>query len=158
MAKLIIIAPDPCSNRAMEELCQYFRRLSSPYITLDILYFKSKKVSKSDAHATESALAVEAKSIKKLLKNDDRVFLMSEHGKCYATNELSKQFESWLNCTGRLCFVFGSAHGFHAPLMSEFPAHLSLSPMTTQHELALVIWLEQLYRLMTIRSGKRYHY
>jgi 23S rRNA (pseudouridine1915-N3)-methyltransferase len=34
---------------------------------------------------------------------------------------------------------------------------LSLSSLTMQHELALVVLLEQIYRIATLRRGEPYH-
>ena len=34
---------------------------------------------------------------------------------------------------------------------------LSLSPLTLQHELALLVLMEQLYRVLTLRAGHPYH-
>ncbi|MBF0198797.1 MAG: 23S rRNA (pseudouridine(1915)-N(3))-methyltransferase RlmH [Planctomycetes bacterium] len=158
MAKLLILAPDPCSNKNMEQLCQYFKKLCSPYINVDLQYFGSKKMQKANEAAIRQALNQEGEAIKKKLKGDDKVILMSEWGDKYETSKLATQFESWLNCRGRLVFVFGSAHGFSNDIKEQYKQKLSLSPLTTQHELALVIWMEQLYRIFTIRAGKRYHY
>jgi 23S rRNA (pseudouridine1915-N3)-methyltransferase len=142
----------------MESLAAYFSKLIQPQVKLERRFFGEVKVKKDHPSEIDGALFKESQKIESMLKADDQVFLMSEHGRCQSTTELSKGFESWLRHSGRIVFIFGSARGWHRSLLSAGRQQLSLSPMTTQHELALVIWLEQLYRLTTIRSGKRYHY
>ena len=142
----------------MEALASYFEKLIQPQFSCERSYFGEVKLSKGSEADIQKALEKEALKIESFIKNDDLVFLMSEHGACQSTEQLSKGFETWLSHPGRIVFVFGSAHGWHPSLQKAGRRLLSLSPMTTQHELALVIWLEQLYRLSTLRSGKRYHY
>jgi len=127
-------------------------------ISFEIKHFGAEKISKPNEALIEKALKKEAEKIDKFLKPKDGIILMSEFGKTYPTLELQKQFEKWLEKSPRLCFIFGSAYGLHKSLYKPERLKLSLSPLTMQHELALVVWMEQLYRLMTLKTGKRYHY
>jgi 23S rRNA pseudoU1915 N3-methylase RlmH len=139
-------------------LALYFEKLIQPQFSCERVFFGEVKLKKANEPEIQKALEKEAVKIEAMLKPDDLVMIMSEHGSCYSTDQLHKGFEAWLSHPGRIVFIFGSAHGWHATLQKPGRRLLSLSPMTTQHELALVIWLEQLYRLSTLRSGKRYHY
>lgn len=56
-----------------------------------------------------------------------------------------------------LAFLIGAADGHTEGLRSSCGQVLSLSSMTLQHELALIVLLEQLYRLASIKSGSPYH-
>jgi 23S rRNA (pseudouridine1915-N3)-methyltransferase len=158
MSKFVVLAPSSCSRKEMESLCLYFEKLAKAQVSFERRYFGEEKIRKDHPSDVEKALLKEAQRIEAQLKPDDLVFLMSEHGDTFSTEKLFKKFEGWLRSPGRVVFVFGSARGWHPSLKTKGRALLSLGPMTTQHELALVIWLEQLYRLTTLWSGKRYHY
>ena len=73
----------------------------------------------------------------------------------------SEAFARWLGTRmdrgESLAFAVGSSHGFDPALKAEVREHLSLSPMTFPHDLSRVMFLEQLYRAMTILKGGPYH-
>ena len=54
--------------------------------------------------------------------------------------------------------ILGGAKGLSDEIKKKANFALSLSPMTTTHDLAHLFFLEQLYRAMTIIHGKEYHY
>jgi 23S rRNA (pseudouridine1915-N3)-methyltransferase len=54
-------------------------------------------------------------------------------------------------------FLLGAADGHTSALRAKADLVLALSPLTLQHELALVVLLEQLYRIATLRRGEPYH-
>lgn len=56
-----------------------------------------------------------------------------------------------------LAFLIGGADGHSEDLRRTCDRTWSLSALTLQHELALVIFLEQLYRVFTIKRGEPYH-
>jgi 23S rRNA (pseudouridine1915-N3)-methyltransferase len=56
-----------------------------------------------------------------------------------------------------LLFAVGPASGFSAEIQQEANLLLSLGKMTLAHELARVVFLEQLYRAFTILKGHPYH-
>lgn len=56
-----------------------------------------------------------------------------------------------------LAFLVGAADGHSAGLRAACDWVLTLSALTLQHELALVVLLEQLYRVASLRAGSPYH-
>lgn len=84
---------------------------------------------------------------------------LDERGKTPSTRDFATQIEA-MEIGGEVkdvCFLIGAADGHSAELRKECDLILSLSKMTMQHELALVVILEQLYRIATIKSGSPYH-
>lgn len=85
--------------------------------------------------------------------------VLDERGERWTTAQLTKHFES-LEMRGEIktaAFLIGASDGHTQELRDEADLLLSLSPLTMQHELALVVLLEQLYRVATIRRGEPYH-
>lgn len=56
-----------------------------------------------------------------------------------------------------LAFLIGAADGHNDALRAACDQLLALSRLTMQHELALLVLLEQLYRAASLRSGSPYH-
>ncbi len=55
-------------------------------------------------------------------------------------------------------FILGGPYGVPEEIRQEAEMLLSLSPMTMPHELVRVVFLEQLYRAMTIINRSPYHH
>ncbi|MDR1305875.1 MAG: 23S rRNA (pseudouridine(1915)-N(3))-methyltransferase RlmH [Verrucomicrobiales bacterium] len=83
---------------------------------------------------------------------------LDEHGAQVTSRALTVSFEKWeRRAVKTVAFLIGGADG-HAPALRERADwQWSLSPLTLQHELALTVLLEQLYRVQTIRRGEPYH-
>lgn len=56
-----------------------------------------------------------------------------------------------------VAFLIGAADGHNEQLRKSSDLLLTLSPFTLQHELALLVLLEQLYRVASLKSGAPYH-
>jgi 23S rRNA (pseudouridine1915-N3)-methyltransferase len=56
-----------------------------------------------------------------------------------------------------VAFLIGAADGHTDELRRSCDMLLSLSALTLQHELALLVLLEQLYRVASLKSGSPYH-
>ncbi|MBG7608284.1 MAG: 23S rRNA (pseudouridine(1915)-N(3))-methyltransferase RlmH [Verrucomicrobia bacterium] len=84
---------------------------------------------------------------------------LDERGDTPTTRKLAERIDD-LEMAGEVktvAFLIGAADGHTATLRKSCDMTLSLSSMTMQHELALVVLLEQLYRLATIKAGSPYH-
>ncbi|WP_038048923.1 23S rRNA (pseudouridine(1915)-N(3))-methyltransferase RlmH [Thermus caliditerrae] len=84
-----------------------------------------------------------------------RKVVLDERGRLFTTEALLRFLEGWEG--ERVAFLVGGAEGHPEAVRREADLLLSLSPLTLQHELALLVLLEQLYRLLTLRAGHPYH-
>lgn len=84
-----------------------------------------------------------------------RRIVLDERGRLFTTEGL---FRFLLGLEGeRVAFLVGGAEGHPEEVRKGADLLLSLSPLTLQHELALLVLLEQLYRILTLRAGHPYH-
>lgn len=83
---------------------------------------------------------------------------LDERGKGWTTDEFVKHVEEWqLGGIKKVAFLIGGADGHTEELRQEADHVIALSGLTLQHELALVVLLEQIYRVHTILKGEPYH-
>jgi 23S rRNA (pseudouridine1915-N3)-methyltransferase len=84
---------------------------------------------------------------------------LDERGAPLTTREFATKMSA-LETRGDLktaAFLLGAADGHNDRLRGECDQLLSLSQFTLQHELALLVLMEQLYRLATLKLGGPYH-
>jgi 23S rRNA (pseudouridine1915-N3)-methyltransferase len=84
---------------------------------------------------------------------------MDERGEMLTTRMLHQRIES-LEMRGdvkALAFLIGAADGHTQALRDRCDGLLAVSRMTLQHELALLVLLEQLYRVASIQTKSPYH-
>lgn len=70
----------------------------------------------------------------------------------------SEEFASLIDRQVQWNFLIGGAYGFPEVIKEEADMLLSLSKMTMPHELVRLVFLEQLYRAMTIINKSGYHH
>lgn len=85
--------------------------------------------------------------------------VLDERGQSFGTRALADRLEA-LESRGdikTLAFLIGAADGHNETVRSAADLLLTLSPFTLQHELALLVLLEQLYRVESLKAGSPYH-
>jgi len=79
--------------------------------------------------------------------------------KTYSTEDFGKYIEKISMQHPKFAFVIGGAYGVDMARLSKYCiSTISLSPMTFPHSLALLILIEQLYRITMIKKGSGYHH
>ena len=93
------------------------------------------------------------------LTESDYVVLLDEHGKEFRSVEFATWMERKLSATGkRLVFIIGGPYGFSPRIYQTAQEKISLSKMTFSHQMIRMIFVEQVYRAMTILRGEPYHH
>ncbi len=101
----------------------------------------------------------EGELICKALQPGDVVVLLDEHGKEMRSIEFARWMEKKLtHVNKRLVFIIGGPYGFSQKVYDTAQEKLSLSKMTFSHQMIRLIFVEQLYRAMSILHGGPYHH
>jgi len=86
------------------------------------------------------------------------VVLLDEKGKVFRSVEFAAWLQQRFNQGLKdLVFVVGGAYGFHESLRQRASLQVSLSAMTFSHQIVRLIFMEQLYRAMSILRNEPYH-
>ena len=96
----------------------------------------------------------EGELILKALLPGDVVVLLDEHGKEFA-NWIERKMHT---VNKRLVFIIGGPYGFAPKIYDAAQEKISLSKMTFSHQMIRLIFVEQLYRAMTILNNGPYHH
>jgi 23S rRNA (pseudouridine1915-N3)-methyltransferase len=86
-----------------------------------------------------------------------RRILLTEKGKEMSSKRLAMFLRKHMELYDQIAFLIGGPLGFADEVVEVADDALSLSRLTFPHEMARVIFLEQLYRAFTILSGHQYH-
>ncbi len=89
---------------------------------------------------------------------DSLRILLDERGRQHRSTELAKwiQHQELHGCK-RVSLLIGGANGHSEQLKAGIKESWSLSAMTLQHEIALIVLVEQIYRAYSILRGEPYH-
>ena len=131
----------------------YVKRIKH-FIPFEIVEIKTTK-----AKSAEESIRVEQEAVLKLLNPADRLILLDEKGKNMDSFQFSDYLQKqFLSSPNRLIFLIGGAYGFGDELYKRGDNRLALSKMTFPHDLVRVIFLEQLYRGLSILSNHPYQH
>ena len=100
----------------------------------------------------------EGELILKNIQPSDAVVLLDEHGKEFRSIEMAAWLEKKQQTVRRLVFVIGGPYGFSEDVYKRANEKLSLSKMTFSHQMIRLVFVEQLYRAMSILNGSPYHH
>ncbi|MGL5938385.1 MAG: 23S rRNA (pseudouridine(1915)-N(3))-methyltransferase RlmH [Phocaeicola sp.] len=101
----------------------------------------------------------ESELILKALQPGDFVVLLDEHGKEHRSIEFANWMERKMHTVNkRLVFIVGGPYGFSPKVYEAAQEKISLSKMTFSHQMIRLIFVEQIYRAMTILNNGPYHH
>ncbi len=101
----------------------------------------------------------EGEFLKERLKEDAFYVVLDVKGKQKSSEDFSELIANWENrAVKEVTFIIGGAFGVSEEILRNARERLSLSKMTLPHELARLVFVEQLYRVYTILKGLSYHH
>ena len=136
------------------------------YLAIEAEYLKrikSFKVKYHELKTHEENLELEGTEVLKKIQDISKdgkplLFLLAEKGKEFDSPKFSEWiFKKLENHHGPLVFIFGGAAGHGENLQAQPHEKISLSLLTFPHQMARVIFDEQLYRADTIYLKHPYH-
>lgn len=136
-----------------DEWASHFRKLIRPWADLSEIEIKEARW---------------VETLEKFAERGVPIWVLDESGKSLPTEKWAELFEEIRTShKGELLFCIGGAEGLlsgpHKERIKDLLAKnrqsrtMSLGAQTLSHDLARVVWLEQMYRVLSIYKGHPYH-
>jgi 23S rRNA (pseudouridine1915-N3)-methyltransferase len=117
------------------------------------------EIKKASGISIEQQKVLEGKTLLNSISQSDLVVLLDEHGNERCSIDfaffLQKKMAQGIKS---MVFVVGGAYGFSKEMYDRANEKISLSKMTFSHQMVRLIFIEQLYRSMTILKNEPYHH
>jgi 23S rRNA (pseudouridine1915-N3)-methyltransferase len=154
--EIIILATgktnESCLNSGIND---YLKRLKH-YLNIKFIYTPElkEKGKLSIAEIKEN----EAQALLKMIPQSSYIVLLDENGGELSSVDFSSFIQKQLNSgIKKLVFLIGGPYGVAEEMKNKANYILSLSKMTFTHQFIRLIFVEQLYRAMTILKKEPYH-
>lgn len=155
--KIILLTVGKTTNTHLIKLQDEYQNRLKFYITFESVVIPELKNTKN-LSVTEQQ-EKEADLILKQFEINDEIILLDEKGKQFTSVGFSDFIsKKMLASHKRMIFVVGGPYGFSERIYQRAKGMVSLSSMTFSHQMIRLIFVEQLYRAMTILKGEPYHH
>ena len=135
-----------------DAITEYLKRIK-PMCNLSLIELKEYTNYESSRNLKE-----ESKLILNNINDNDFVVTLEIEGKELSSVDFSEYINNhYLYNNKNLTFIIGSSDGLDIDIKNRSDYKLSFSKMTFPHQLMRVIFLEQLYRALSIINNKKYH-
>lgn len=84
--------------------------------------------------------------------------LLDEHGREYRSLDFATHLQKLMSSGRDVTFVVGGPYGFSKDVYDRADGLISLSQMTFSHQMIRLLFVEQIYRAMTILRNEPYHH
>ena len=155
--KTVLLMVGKTVDKHLVALMEDYVERTKHYMTFDVEVIPDLKSTKNLSEDMQKEK--EGELILKALQPGDHVVLLDEGGKEMRSVEFAQYLRHKMNTLSkRLVFVIGGPYGFSQKVYQAATEKMSLSRMTFSHQMVRLIFVEQLYRAMSILAGSPYHH
>lgn len=155
--KIILLTVGKTTNPHLIKLQEEYQSRLKFYISFESVVIPELKNTKNLSVSEQQEK--EADLILKQVDSSDKVVLLDEKGKQFTSIGFSEYISKEIMVSHkRLIFIVGGPYGFSERVYQRANSLISLSAMTFSHQMIRIIFVEQLYRAMTILKGEPYHH
>lgn len=156
MKFILLVVGKTVEKHYITAIADYVER-TKHYTSFDMEVIPELKNTKS--LSMEQQKEKEGELILKALQPGDVVVLLDEHGKEFRSVEFANWIERKMHTVNkRLVFIIGGPYGFAPSVYAVAQEKISLSKMTFSHQMIRLIFVEQLYRALSILNNSPYHH
>lgn len=154
--KITLLVVGKTTDRTLDSLIADYQKRLTHYIPFELKVIPELRNAKSLTEPQQKEL--EGKEILKVVGQTSHVILLDEHGTEYRSVEFADWMQRRMSAGQDVVFVVGGPYGFSPEVYARANSKISLSRMTFSHQMIRLIFVEQIYRAMTILRGEPYHH
>ncbi len=153
--KLLVIGRT--NDEKLKDLMQVYIKRIKHYLNFELIEIPDVK--KGKKMSQDALKELEADLILSKIDTGEQIILLDEKGEQFTSKKFSQFIEKkMIYSHSNIVFVVGGAYGFSEKVYKVANKKLSLSSMTFSHQMIRLLFVEQLYRAMTIIKKEPYHH
>ncbi|CAN8256708.1 unnamed protein product [Cochlearia groenlandica] len=143
-------------SQGVRHLVDEYKNKLKPYCSFEDSLVRSNPRNAQDVRAQ---VEDEDLAMMKLIGSDDWVVVLDERGRDIDSEQMAELLGDAGNSgASKISFCIGGAYGHGTQVRNRANVKIRLSSMVMNHQIALVVLMEQLYRAWTILKGQKYHH
>jgi 23S rRNA (pseudouridine1915-N3)-methyltransferase len=155
--KIVLLVVGKTTERYFIDAIEEYKNRLKHYIPFEMEVIPELKNTKS--LSTTQQKEREGELILKNVQPGDYLVLLDERGKEFSSTNFAEYLEKKTHTVSRrLIFVVGGPYGFSEKVYEAAQEKISVSKMTFSHQMIRMIFVEQIYRAMTILNNEPYHH
>ncbi len=140
-------------HEGLKQMADYYIKTSSKYTDVRLVSMKEH----NGSNETEKKKKENEALIRRLEKENSVKILLDVKGRELTTEEFAEMLGDYKDRGERIAIYIGNYYGVDKKIRDMFDLSISLSRLTFNHEIALMLITEQIYRGMNYLSGGKYH-
>ncbi len=154
--KLTLLVVGKTTDAHLEALIGDYAKRLTHYLPFQIQVVPDLKNAKSLTQ--DQIKQQEGEALLKFISPSTYMVLLDEHGKEYRSLDFAAYTQRLMAMGRDVTFVIGGPYGFSQAVYQRADAQVSISKMTFSHQMIRLLFVEQLYRAMTILHHEPYHH
>ena len=155
--KILLVVIGKTDEKYLQSGIEVFTNRLKHYIPFEMKIIPDLKKTKN--LSSDQQKNMEGELLLQVFQPGDQIALLDEKGKEYSSAKFSDFIEKkMVSGIKRLVFVIGGPYGFSDKVYQQANSKIALSQMTFSHQMVRLIFVEQVYRAMTILRNEPYHH
>ncbi|MCI5680528.1 MAG: 23S rRNA (pseudouridine(1915)-N(3))-methyltransferase RlmH [Bacteroidales bacterium] len=154
--KITLLVVGKTTDPQLQALIEEYQQRLKHYISFDIQVIPELKNAKSLTQ--EQQKTTEGEMILRAVGASADLVLLDEHGTEYRSIEFANYLQKKMSSGRDMILAVGGPYGFSESVYARANGKISLSRMTFSHQMIRLLFVEQIYRAMTILRGEPYHH
>lgn len=154
--KMTLLVVGKTTDKRLEALIDEYRQRLTHYISFDYQVIPELRNAKNLSQDQQKQL--EGEQILRTVSASTFLLLLDEHGHEYRSIEFADYLQRRMSAGQDIVFVVGGPYGFSQDVYQRANGQISLSRMTFSHQMIRLLFVEQIYRAMTILKNEPYHH
>ena len=153
--KITLLVVGKTTDARLEALISEYQERLKHYVPFELAVIPELKNAKNLTF--EQQKSAEGEMILRAV-GKSQVVLLDEHGREYRSMEFAEYLNRQMSSGQDVTFVVGGPYGFSPEVYARANGKISLSQMTFSHQMIRLLFVEQIYRAMTILRHEPYHH
>lgn len=154
--KITLLVVGKTTDARLQALIEEYQQRLKHYISFDMQVIPELKNAKSLTQ--EQQKTTEGEMILRAVGASADLVLLDEHGTEYRSIEFANYLQKKMSAGRDMILAVGGPYGFSSAVYNRANGKISLSRMTFSHQMIRLLFIEQIYRAMTILRGEPYHH